>query len=71
MRRMVGQRRKQSQANHPFVGRAGMVYLGEDFDRPCRRWRGERGAARGKASGPEIPEVSSLEYLEYIENFTD
>ncbi|MEP6936382.1 MAG: hypothetical protein ABI988_20970 [Nitrospirota bacterium] len=30
MRRMVGQRRKQSQANHPFGGQAGMGNLYEN-----------------------------------------
>jgi hypothetical protein len=37
MRRMVGQRRKQSQANHPFGGHADMGYLSEEPVRHCLR----------------------------------
>ena len=32
--------------------------------RHCRSWRGEGGAARCKAAGPEKPEVYSLKYIE-------
>jgi hypothetical protein len=35
MRRMVGQRRKQSQANHPFGGQADIGHLDEE---PVRRY---------------------------------
>jgi hypothetical protein len=37
MRRMVGQRRKQSQANHPFGGHAGMGHLCKEPVRHCLR----------------------------------
>ena len=37
MRRMVGQRRKQSQANHPFGGHADMGHLSEEPVRHCLR----------------------------------